>query len=121
MPYVKGVDRNQTTLFPKVSKTTLQAIIRSGSLMSMWNSWIWVPLNFDFATAPSVGRPPYDPKVILKLYLYGCLNRIRSSRRLEHEAKRNVELLWLLEKQAPDFKTIADFRKNNKTSDQRNL
>jgi len=58
-------------------------------------------------------RPPYDPRDLLKLYLYGYLNRIRSSRRLETEAGRNLELLWLLQKLKPDFKTIADFRKDN--------
>jgi hypothetical protein len=61
-----------------------------------------------------MGRPPYDPKDMLKLYIYGYLNRIRSSRRLEHEAARNIEVIWLLKKLKPDFKTIADFRKDNK-------
>jgi len=61
-----------------------------------------------------VGRPAYDPRDLLKLYLYGYLNRIRSSRKLEAEAGRNVELMWLLKKLKPDFKTIADFRKDNR-------
>lgn len=59
-------------------------------------------------------RPPYDPKDMLKLYIYGYLNRIRSSRRLEHETARNIEVIWLLKRLQPDFKTITDFRKDNK-------
>lgn len=58
------------------------------------------------------GRPSYHPSTMLKLYIYGYLNRIQSSRRLEREAGRNVELMWLLERLAPDFKTFADFRAN---------
>jgi len=71
-------------------------------------------LGFQRTTAPVMGRPPYSPKDLLKLYLYGYLNRVRSSRRLEHEAIRNIEVIWLLKKLKPDFKTIADFRKDNK-------
>ena len=70
-------------------------------------------LGFQKAEPKNTGRPPYDPQDLLKLYLYGYLNRIRSSRRLEAEASRNLELLWLLRKLKPDFKTIADFRKDN--------
>lgn len=114
MPYVKGVDRNQTTLFPE----SIEDYIAEDNPVRVIDIYVeqldMSALKFNFATPPSVGRPPYNPRIMLKLYLYGYLNRIRSSRRLEHEAKRNVELLWLLEKQAPDFKTIADFRKNNK-------
>jgi len=63
--------------------------------------------------AEATGRPPYHPATLLKLYVYGYLNRIQSSRRLEREAQRNVELMWLTGRLAPDFKTIADFRKDN--------
>jgi transposase len=67
-----------------------------------------------FKTIPAdTGRPAYHPGVMLKLFIYGYLNRVQSSRRLEREAGRNVELMWLLGRLAPDFKTIADFRKNN--------
>ena len=69
-------------------------------------------LGFARAHCANTGRPPYDPAVLLKLYLYGYLHRIRSSRMLEAECHRNVELIWLLGKLAPDFKTIADFRKD---------
>ena len=70
-------------------------------------------LGFTGVITKSTGRPKYHPAVMLKLYLYGYLNRVQSSRRLEIEANRNIELMWLLERLAPDFKTIADFRKNN--------
>jgi len=61
----------------------------------------------------ATGRPSFHPSVILKLYIYGYLNRVQSSRRLEREARRNLELLWLLGRLVPDHKTIADFRKDN--------
>jgi transposase len=66
-----------------------------------------------FAGSASTGRPGYHPAMLLKLYLYGYLNRVQSSRRLEREAGRNVEVMWLTGKLAPDFKTIADFRRDN--------
>ena len=67
-----------------------------------------------FKTQPNdTGRPPYHPSTMLKIYVYGYLNRVQSSRRLEREAQRNIELMWLTERLAPDFKTIADFRKDN--------
>ena len=65
------------------------------------------------AVPNATGRPSYHPKMMLKLYVYGYLNRVQSSRRLEREAQRNVELMWLTGRLAPDFKTIADFRKDN--------
>jgi len=60
------------------------------------------------------GRPPYEPSMMLKIYIYGYLNRIRSSRKLEAECNRNIELIWLTNRLFPDFKTIADFRRDNK-------
>ncbi len=73
-------------------------------------------LGFTRANPAHTGRPSYHPGDLLKLYLYGYLNRIRSSRRLEKEAQRNVEVMWLINKLTPDFKTIADFRKDNHTA-----
>lgn len=70
-------------------------------------------LEFQGLQPASTGRPSYHPSVLLKLYLYGYLNRIQSSRRLERECQRNVELMWLTGRLAPDFKTIADFRRDN--------
>lgn len=114
MPYIKGTDRNQVTMFPE----SIDDYITSDNPVRVIDAYVeqvdMVAHKFTFAKCPKTGRPPYDPKVLLKLYLYGYLNRIRSSRRLEDEANRNLELIWLLEKLAPDFKTIADFRKNNK-------
>src|SRR5438445_5333722 len=70
-------------------------------------------LGFDRVQPEATGRPGYHPSTLLKIYLYGYLNRVQSSRRLEREAQRNIELMWLTGRLAPDFKTIADFRKDN--------
>ena len=70
-------------------------------------------MGFKYAEVKETGRPPYNPADMLKLYVYGYLNRIRSSRSLEKETKRNIELIWLMKKLSPDFKTITDFRKDN--------
>jgi transposase len=70
-------------------------------------------LGFDGVDPEATGRPSYHPLVFLKLYIYGYPNRVQSSRRLEHEAERNVEVLWFTGRLAPDHKTIADFRKDN--------
>jgi len=70
-------------------------------------------LGFKHSTLAEVGRPSYNPSDVLKLYLYGYLNQVRSSRKLERECHRNIEVLWLMKKLAPDFKTIADFCKDN--------
>ena len=80
------------------------------SRLSIWRRW-----GFGHADrgAGGVGQPAYDPADLLKLYLYGYLNRVRSSRRLEQEAQRNLELIWLLRGLRPGYRTIADFRKEN--------
>jgi transposase len=70
-------------------------------------------LGFAGVDPAATGRPAYHPAVLLKIFIYGYLNRIQSSRRFEREAERNVELMWLTGRLAPDFKTIADFRKDN--------
>src|SRR5918995_6572913 len=70
-------------------------------------------MGFESAEPAVTGRPGYHPAVLLKIYIYGYLNRIHSSRRLEREAQRNLELMWLTGRLAPDFKTIADFRRDN--------
>jgi transposase len=72
-----------------------------------------VSLGFESATPADTGRPAYHPAILLKIYIYGYLNRIQSSRRLERETQRNVELMWLTGRLMPDFKTIANFRKDN--------
>src|SRR6201987_1565497 len=73
----------------------------------------WEPAGSGSDGAALVGRPPYDPRDLVKLYLYGYLNEVRSSRRLERERSRNLEVMWLLCRLAPDFKTIAAFRRDN--------
>lgn len=70
--------------------------------------------GFGHISLAETGRPPYDPRDLLKLYIYGYLNRIRSSRKLEQECQRNVEVMWLMRKLSPDHKTMADFRKDNR-------
>jgi len=114
MSYIKGQDRNQIILFPE----SIDDYISDDSSVRVIDEYVEQldikGLKFKFAICSSLGRPPYDPKDMLKLYLYGYLNRIRSSRRLEHEAIRNIEVIWLMNKLKPDFKTIADFRKDNK-------
>ncbi len=114
MPYIKGEGRNQVSLFP----ATIDEYITPDNLVRFIDEYVEqidvIKYEFKNAYEPTIGRPPYSPKVMLKLYIYGYLNRIRSSRRLEDESKRNLELMWLLEKLTPDFKTIADFRKDNK-------
>ncbi|MFA4884404.1 MAG: transposase [Desulfotomaculaceae bacterium] len=114
MGYIEGQNRNQITLFPE----SIDDYISDQSTVRVIDEYIDQldigSLGFKKAVSPTMGRPPYDPKDMLRLYIYGYLNRIRSSRRLEHEAIRNIEVIWLLKKLKPDFKTIADFRKDNK-------
>jgi transposase len=114
MSYIKGEERNQIILFPE----SIDDYIGDNNSARVIDEYVeqldMESLGFKKAVCPLIGRPPYDPKDMLKLYLYGYLNRIRSSRRLEHEATRNIEVMWLLMKLKPDFKTIADFRKDNK-------
>jgi transposase len=110
--FIQGENRNQATLFPE----RLDDYIAEESDVRFIDYFV-DGLNksgLGFRTEPSVlGRPAYDPSMMLKLYIYGYMNRIQSSRRLERECQRNVELMWLTGKLAPDFKTIADFRKDN--------
>ena len=114
MGYIEGENRNQIILFPK----SIDEYVSDNNSIRIIDECIeqldLKSLQFKRAVNPSLGRPPYHPKDMLKLYLYGYLNRIRSSRRLEQEAIRNLEVIWLLNKLKPDFKTIADFRKDNK-------
>lgn len=107
------MDRTQTLLFPE----RLEEYVTPENPVRFLDAFVagldMGVLGFTKAQCAATGCPPYDPATLLKLYLYGYLHRIRSSRRLEAEAHRNVELIWLTGKLAPDFKTIADFRKDN--------
>jgi transposase len=113
MAYIQGEDRNQITLFPEALDDYIATDNPVRVIEAFVNTLDMKELGFQKAEPKNTGRPPYDPRDLLKLYLYGYLNRVRSSRRLEIEAGRNLELLWLLRKLKPDFKTIADFRKDN--------
>jgi transposase len=114
MSYRKGPDRSQSQLLPACLEDYVPAEAPVRFIDVFVDGLDLKELGFQRAEPNATGRPPYDPADLLKLYVYGYLNRIRSSRRLEAEAKRNLELLWLLRSIAPDFKTIADFRKDNR-------
>jgi transposase len=113
MNHRTGLDRSQTLLFPERLEDYITAQNPVRFLDAFVASLDLHVLGFTKAHCAETGRPPYDPATLLKLYLYGYLHRIRSSRLLEAECQRNVELIWLLGKLTPDFKTIADFRKDN--------
>jgi transposase len=111
--HIKGQSRTQTTLFPEALDdfVTEENPVRVIDLfVDELNLQL---LGFEGVVAKHTGRPSYHPATMLTLYIYGYLNHIQSSRRLEKESHRNVELMWLLERLSPDFKTIADFRKDN--------
>jgi transposase len=113
MKHRAGLDRSQTLLFPERLEDYIGEENPVRFLDAFVGSLDLHGLGFARARCADTGRPPYDPAVLLKLYLYGYLHRVRSSRMLEAECQRNVEVIWLTGKQAPDFKTIADFRKDN--------
>ena len=113
MNHQRGLDRSQTLMFPERLEDYIGAENPVRFLEAFVAHLDLHALGFARAQVAKTGRPPYDPAVLLKLYLYGYLHRIRSSRLLEAECHRNVEVIWLLGKLAPDFKTIADFRKDN--------
>jgi transposase len=110
--FVEGVDRGQSTLFPAL----LDDYVAEDNPVRAVDVFV-DGLDLDklgFGVQPlDTGRPGYHPRTMLKLYIYGYLNRIPSSRRLERECQRNIEMIWLTGQLAPDFKTIADFRKDN--------
>jgi transposase len=116
MEFINGEDREQSILFPD----SLDSYIDKESAVRIIDAFIdsldLFELGFARYEPNDTGRPAYDPRCMLKLYLYGYMNRIRSSRRLENESKRNLEVMCLLEKLMPDHKTIANFRKDNKKS-----
>jgi transposase len=111
--YVEGQDRTQSVLFPE----RLDDWIHEDSTVRVIDVFVdeldLRQLGFDRAEPAATGRPAYSPATLLKIYVYGYLNRVQSSRRLETEAQRNLELIWLTGRLAPDFKTIADFRRDN--------
>ncbi len=113
MSYIQGENREQLTLLPMC----LDDYIAPDSICRVIAVYVgnldMLTLGFKYAELKNTGRPPHNPAIMLMLYLYGYLNRIRSSRRLEAETKRNMEVMWLMEKLTPDDKTICNFRKDN--------
>ena len=111
--FISGADRGQSTLLPEC----LDDWVHESNSVRVVDVFVealnLADLGFDGVEPASTGRPAYHPSVLLKLYIYGYLNRVQSSRRLEREAGRNLEVMWLLGRLAPDDKVIADFRKNN--------
>ena len=111
--FIEGVDRSQSTLFPD----RLEDWIGDDNAVRVVDVFVdeldLCVLGFGRVAPRATGRPSYHPSVLLKLYIYGYLNRVQSSRRLEREAGRNVEVMWLTGRLVPDHKTIADFRKDN--------
>jgi transposase len=113
MGYIRGSERGQHILFP----CTLDEYIDEANPVRVIAAFVgaldFAELGFVRGEAAETGRPGYDPRLLLGLYIWGHLNKVRSSRKLERECERNLEAMWLLENLRPDFKTIADFRKDN--------
>src|SRR5712691_1231976 len=112
-----GASREQTSLLPARVADYVGPDNPVRAIESYVGALDLAKLGFRHAgRGAGAGQPPYDPADLLKLYLYGYLNQVRSSRRLEREARRNLEVLWLINRVAPSFKTIADFRKDHPKS-----
>ena len=111
--FIEGQDRQQVTLMPEC----LDDFIADDNPVRVIDAFVseldLAKLGFEGAEPAATGRPSYHPADLLKVYIYGYLNRVQSSRRLERECQRNIELMWLTGRLAPDFKTIADFRRDN--------
>ncbi len=111
--FIEGQDRSQSILLPEC----LEDFVDEDNPVRVIDAFVdeldLASLGFDSVQPEATGRPAYHPSLLLKIYIYGYLNRIQSSRRLEREAQRNMELMWLTGRLAPDFKTIANFRKDN--------
>src|SRR5437763_11594730 len=111
MAYIRGEARGQATMFP----VTLDELIPEDHLCRVIEAFVGrldvARMGFVRAEPAETGRPGYDPRDLLKLYLYGYLRQVRSSRRLEAECQRNVEVMWLLGRLQPDYKSIAEFRR----------
>jgi transposase len=116
MTHISGFDRCQLLFLPEA----IDDYVGSDNPVRFIDAFVdgldLAAMGFERVTPKATGRPGYAPADLLKLYIYGYLNRVRSSRRLEAEAKRNIELIWLLGGLKPDFKTIADFRSDNRTA-----
>ena len=110
--FVVGEDRNQSAMFPALLDDYVDEDNPVRAIDVFVDHLDLGALGFDGVEPLATGRPAYHPGTLLKIYLYGYLNRVQSSRRLERERQRNIEAIWLMGRLAPDFKTIADFRKD---------
>ena len=111
--FVEGADRGQSTLLPECRDDFIDESNPVRVIDAFVDALNLAELGFAGVEPATTGRPAYHPSVLLKLCIYGYLNRVQSSRRLEREAGRNLEVMWLLGRLAPDDKTIADFRKDD--------
>src|SRR6266704_5505462 len=111
--FVEGIDRGQATLFPECLEHWIDADNPVRAIDAFVDKLDLSGIGFDGVAPEATGRPSYHPSVLLKLYIYGYLVGVQSSRRLEREAGRNVEVMWLTCRLTPDHKTIADFRKDS--------
>jgi transposase len=116
MTHIAGFERDQLLLLPEAVDDYVDADNPVRFIDAFVDGLDLAAAGFSRVTAKATGRPGYAPGELLKLYIYGYLNRVRSSRRLEREAHRNVEVIWLLGSLRPDFKTIADFRRDNRAA-----
>ena len=116
MRHIPGIDRSQVLLLPEAVDDYVGRDNPVRFIDAFVDGLDLAVAGFERATPKATGRPGYDPADLLKLYIYGYLNRVRSSRRLEAESKRNLEVIWLLRRLSPDFKTIADFRRINRAA-----
>lgn len=119
MRYIEGVNRKRRISFPEYIDDYITDNNPVRVIEAFVDSLNLNDLGFKSINVTNTGRPGYDPADMLKLFLYGYMNRIASSRRLEAEAGRNIELMWLLRKLKPDYRTIAEFRKQNKEAIQK--
>ena len=113
MGYIRGTERGQHLLFPSTVDEYIDEANEVRAIAAFVATLDFQALGFVRGAAAETGRPGYDPRLLLGLYIWGHLNKVRSSRKLERECGRNLEAMWLLENLRPDFKTIADFRKDN--------
>ena len=111
--FVEGEDRRQATLLPECIDDYVADDNPVRAVDAFVGALDLAALGFEGAVPEATGRPAYHPATLLKIYVYGYLNRVPSSRRLERETQRNLELIWLTGRLTPDFKAIADFRKDN--------
>ena len=111
--FIEGENRDQSVLFPERLDDYIGEDNPVRAIDVFVDELELKSLGFDGVEAEETGRPAYHPATLLKIYIYGYLNRVESSRRLERETQRNIELVWLTGRLSPDFKTIADFRKDN--------